>query len=88
MLWSPFDWDGKSSICFVDERMNSSGYREALKNYLVDIGNNIRGSDWIFQQDNGFVPMTKVNLTWFKSQKMNVLSWSSLSPDLNPIENL
>ncbi|CAF4257351.1 unnamed protein product [Rotaria magnacalcarata] len=46
------------------------------------------GSDWIFQQDNAPIHQLKVNLTWFKSQKINVLPCPSLSPDLNPIENL
>ncbi|CAF1077613.1 unnamed protein product [Rotaria magnacalcarata] len=46
------------------------------------------GSDWIFQQDNASIHRAKVNLTWFKSQKINVLPWPSLSPDSNPIENL
>ncbi|CAF2149472.1 unnamed protein product [Rotaria magnacalcarata] len=46
------------------------------------------GSDWIFQQDNTPIHRPKANLAWFKSQKTNVLPWPSLSPDLNPIENL
>ncbi|CAF4902349.1 unnamed protein product [Rotaria magnacalcarata] len=46
------------------------------------------GSNWIFQQDNAPIHRAKVNITWFKSQNINVLPWPSLSPDLNPIENL
>ncbi|CAF1088420.1 unnamed protein product [Rotaria magnacalcarata] len=46
------------------------------------------GSDWIFQQNNAPIHRSKVNLTWFKSQRINVLPWPSLSHDLNPIENL
>ena len=42
-IWVSFVWAGKSSICFVDGRINSNGYREVLKNYLVDID----GSDWM-----------------------------------------
>ncbi|CAF3449427.1 unnamed protein product [Rotaria sp. Silwood2] len=88
MIWTLFGWGGKSSICFINGRMNSNGYREVLKNHLVDIGNTIGGSNWIFQQDNAPVHRAKVNLAWFKSHKINVLPWPSLSSDLNPIENL
>ena len=41
IIWASSGWAGKSSICFVDGRMNSNGYAQVLKNYLVDIG----GSD-------------------------------------------
>ncbi|CAF4065335.1 unnamed protein product, partial [Rotaria magnacalcarata] len=88
MIWASFGWGGKSSICFVDGRMNAKGYREVLKKHLIDIGRCMDGSDWIFQQDNAPIHQAKANLTWFKSQKINVLPWPSLSPDLNLVENL
>ncbi|CAF1393459.1 unnamed protein product [Rotaria magnacalcarata] len=88
MIWASFGWGGKSSICFVDGRMNAKGYREVLKKHLIDIGSCMDGSDWIFQQDNAPIHQAKANLTWFKSQKINVLPWPSLSPDLNLVENL
>ena len=73
----------KSSICFADAWLSSDGYRKVLKNNLVDIG----GSDWIFQEDSAPVHRSKVNITWFKSQNINVLPWPSLSSDLNRIAN-
>ncbi|CAF1272738.1 unnamed protein product [Rotaria magnacalcarata] len=88
MIWASFGWGGISSICFVDGRMNAKGYREVLNKHLIGIGSCMCGSDWIFQQDNAPIHRAKVNLTWFKSQKVNVLPWPSLSPALNPIENL
>ena len=69
MIRASFGRAGKSSICFVDNRMNSNEYREVLKNYLIDIG----GLDWSFQEDTGPVHRLKANVTCFKSQKINVL---------------
>ncbi|CAF2084350.1 unnamed protein product [Rotaria magnacalcarata] len=88
MIWASFGWGGKSSICFVESRMNANGYREVLKKRLIDIGSSMGESDWTFQQDNAPIYRAKINLTWFKSQKINVLPRPSLSPDLNPFENL
>ncbi|CAF1456458.1 unnamed protein product [Adineta ricciae] len=58
-----FGWGGKSSICFLDGRVNSNGYRETLKNHPVNIGASTGGSYWIFQQDNGSVHRAAVNVT-------------------------
>ena len=72
-ILGPLGWAGKSSMCFADGPMNSNGSRAVLKDHLIDIGNSIGRSDWIFQEDNGPVHRLKVNITMFKSQKINVL---------------
>ena len=61
MIRASFDWSGKGSICFIDGRMNSNRYREVLKDHLVDIGNSIGGSNWVFQQDNAPVHRAMIN---------------------------
>lgn len=67
--------------------MNSDWYRKVLKNHLTDIDENIAASDWIFEQGNAPVYRSKVSISRFKSQKVNVLLLPSLAADSNPIEN-
>ena len=43
---------------------------------------------WIFQEDNAPVHRLKVSIIWFKSKKINILPWPSLSRELNPVENM
>ena len=45
MIWASFGWGGKSSICFIDRRMNSNGYREVLKKHLLNIADSLGGSE-------------------------------------------
>ena len=46
------------------------------------------GYNWKYQQDNDPNHTAKVVKKWFKDNDVNVLEWSSQSPDLNLIENL
>ncbi|CDQ88488.1 unnamed protein product, partial [Oncorhynchus mykiss] len=43
---------------------------------------------FVFQQDNDPKHKAKSTMEWFKNKHIQVLEWSSQSPDLNPIENL
>jgi transposase len=55
---------------------------QTLEYYGKEVGN------IIFQHDNA--PSHKAGLTrnWFIDNRVEVLTWPSYSPDLNPIENL
>lgn len=43
---------------------------------------------WTFQHNNEPNHTAKVVKKWLADKNINILKWSSQSPDLNPIENL
>ncbi|CAF1610551.1 unnamed protein product [Didymodactylos carnosus] len=68
--------------------LTEDGYRNVLENHLLNIGTTTGGGDWFLQQDKAPIHRAKANLPWFRAKKIQLLEWSSLSSDLNLIENL
>jgi len=56
--------------------------------HLLPFGRHICGKNWSFQQDNASIHVAGTTLEWFQKRKVRKIDWPSLSPDLNPIENL
>lgn len=88
MIWAAFGYHGKSEIHFINERLNAQGYCKLLQTNLLDKAQICGGANWLFQQDNAPIHRAKLTSTWFSQRQINVMNWPSLSPDLNPIENL
>ncbi|RWR98786.1 Transposable element Tc3 transposase-like protein, partial [Dinothrombium tinctorium] len=88
MVWAGFSSSGKTSIAFLDGRQKASDYQRTLSDFILPVGSQLGGPQWIFQQDNAAIHTAKSTKTWFADHGVKVLDWPSLSPDLNPIENL
>ena len=89
MLWGCFSAAGTEKLVQVEGRMDGAHYRNILEQNLFQSACDLRlGRRFTFQQDNDLKHTAKATLEWFKGKHLNVLEWSSQSPDLNPIENL
>ena len=86
MVWAAISSIDKSSIVFVDERINANRYIQVLQEALVTFVDK-HSRRPVFQQD-GETPGTAVlTKNWLSAFEIDVLSWHSRSPDANPIEN-
>src|SRR5262249_442944 len=88
MVWPGFGRSGKTAIVRLNGRQNANNYQDPLRDHLLPAGHRIAGQNWVFQQDNAPIHRARTTQRWFEANQVTVLDWPSLSPDLNPIENL
>ena len=88
MIWASFAWGYKGSITFLEGKMDAKKYRNMLAPHFELIQIHFGSEKWIFQQDNAPIHTAKENKAWFSRKEITLLPWPTLSPDLNPIENL
>ncbi|KAG4235586.1 hypothetical protein PC116_g16284 [Phytophthora cactorum] len=88
MVWAAFSSRGKSPLVVLSGRQNSEDYIYTVSEYLLPFAHLNYGTDYIYQQDNVSIHVSKRTTEFFAEQQVEVLDWPSKSPDLNPIENL
>ena len=88
MVWAGVGYEGKTDLVIIDQKNNGDRYVEMLEKHLIPFTDRIIGQNWTLQQDNSSVHTSKRVQMWFESKGIQVMSWPSLSPEFNIIENV
>jgi transposase len=89
-VWGCFSAQGFGSIIFFTQNLNGKYmciiYRKGL---LPSATRLFPDSDnWILQEYNDPKHRSKIAMKWKQDNNVRKLPWPSMSPDLNPIENV
>ncbi|KAI4889496.1 hypothetical protein NFI96_008345 [Prochilodus magdalenae] len=87
---------GTGLLLRINGRMDGAMYHKILSDNLLPSARTLKmGHGWVFQYDNDPKHTAKATKEWLKKKHIkechivsNIMEWPSLSPDLNPIENL
>lgn len=89
MFWGAFSSSGTGELIPIKGIMRSEDYIKVLDDNLMSTVLRLGlGRRFIFQQDNDPKHTSKSVTSWLQHKKITILPWPSMSPDLNPIENL
>jgi transposase len=85
-MWSTISNDRKLYLVDVPGNLTAVRYRdEIIQPHLMHVIDRQRE---LLQQDNARPHTARVAMDYLEQNNINVLTWPSKSPDLNPIEHI
>ena len=88
MVWGMIFANGNISLEWLKGRQNSESYKQLLDEKALPRIRREMGNDFVLQQDNCSIHVSKLMKEWMAKVNMTTLKWPARSPDLNLIENV
>ena len=88
MVWGMIFANGNIWLEWLKGRQNSESYKQLLDEKALPRIRREMGNDFVLQQDNCSIHMSKLMKEWMAKVNMTTLEWPARSPDLNLIENV
>jgi transposase len=82
MVWGAVSGNGVGPLVRCPTRMNQHSYKEILEPQVAFL------QSGVFMQDNAPCHSTNLIRVFFEENDIETLPWPSMSPDLNPLENM
>lgn len=88
MVFGMISCQGTSPLVRLNCRVNSTVYKNVLKQHVVPVLQNSGIENPVFMQDNAPCHKAKLVMEYLADEGVDVMDWPAQSPDMNPIENL
>ena len=88
IVWGMISSLGVGPIVHFHSNINTSVYKELLRQHTLPHLHKGRVETQIFMQDNAPCHKAKAVLSFLEEEEIVVMKWPPKSPDMNPLENV